>query len=478
MSQHAKWLKIIAINLLCCLLLAFLANRFFLELPSAFNKIVFFVIMAATGIVCGTSTAFYVRKMYIKPMVQIQEGLEYIRAKNEQGPFITIGGLNEMTELGSTLNNIFADFKNKEIELKESEKHYKYLSFYDTLTGLHNRAYFEYEMKRMSNNPHEFMPLSFISVDIDGHKIVNDTFGHNAGDKQLKFVAELLKTSIRKEDTLVRAGGDEFCIILPKVSHRVAQKRRTAILKAVEKHNSKNPFIPLSISVGVSTSENNHQNESIYDIYHRADDDMYYNKFNKSITEKGRVIDLFLSALLERDYVAQGHTERMENMAVNMAELLNISEKEKNILLLLAKLHDLGNIGIPDEILFKPSELNEEELTRVRTHVNIGYNIASRSHDLSHIAEYILYHHEWWNGSGYPTKIKGEEIPLVCRIVSILDAYDTMTNPRPYHIPKKKAEAIQELRKCAGTQFDPVLVGKFIEMISEENNILDSVSNN
>jgi diguanylate cyclase (GGDEF)-like protein len=424
--------------------------------------------MAAVGIIVGLVMNLYIEKMYSHPLRQIHEGIEYIRIKSEPGAFITITGLNDVAELGSSINKMLEELRNKQHELKESEKKYRYLSFFDTLTGLYNRSYFEYEMKRISRNIREVLPLSMISIDIDGHKIVNDTFGHQAGDKQLKFVAELLKTSIRKEDTLVRAGGDEFCILLPNMPNTVAQQRKNDILEAVENHNNKNPFIPLSVSVGVATSDQNNEYETVYDIYHRADDDMYYQKFNKDVHIKGRVIDFFLSALSERDYISQGHADRMALLAEEMAKRLDLGEKEKEDLILLAKLHDLGNIGIPDEILFKPGELTQEERNRVRTHVNIGYNIASRSGEVSHISGLILHHHEWWDGTGYPAKISGKDIPMDCRIISILDAYDTMTNPRYYNIPKTKEDALRELVRCSGTQFQPELVKTFLEVIENE----------
>jgi diguanylate cyclase (GGDEF)-like protein len=468
MFKKGNWLRITGITFICTLVIAGLSNRLFLKLPNVETKFSFYLTMAVVGIIVGLITNLYIYKMYIYPLRQIHEGIEYIRIKSEPGEFITLAGLNDVVELGYSINKMLEELRCKQHELKESEKKYKYLSFYDTLTGLYNRSYFEYEMKRISRNPREILPLSIISIDIDGHKIVNDTFGHQAGDKQLKFVAELLQTSIRKEDTLVRAGGDEFVILLPNVANAVAQQRKSDILEAIENHNGKNPFIPLSVSVGVATSDQDNKDETVYDIYHRADDDMYYQKFNKDVHIKGRVIDFFLSALSERDYISQGHADRMAFLAEKMATSLDMGDREKEDLVLLAKLHDLGNIGIPDEILFKPEELTQEERNRVRTHVNIGYNIASRSGEVSHIAGLILHHHEWWNGTGYPAKLKGKDIPIECRIISILDAYDTMTNPRYYNIPKTKEDALRELVRCSDTQFQPELVKAFLEVIENE----------
>lgn len=463
-------IRITTITTICMFVAAVLSNYLFLDLPSRLIEIYFFVTMTVIGIILGLIINLYNQNRYLNPIKQLQEGIEYIITKQDPEASIAINDLYYLTELGNSINRMLEVLKNEQNELKESEEKYKYLSFYDPLTGLYNRTYFEYEMKRISQSPRGFLPLSIISVDIDGHKIVNDTFGHQAGDRQLKYAAEVLKTSIRKEDTLVRAGGDEFCIILPNMPNSVAQQRKIDILDAVEQHNSKNPFIPLSVSVGVATNDYKNKDETVYDIYHRADDDMYYHKYNKDIYNTGRVTEFFLSALAERDYIAQGHADRLTVWAEKMSARLSLEEKTKSGLLLLAKLHDVGNIGIPEEILFKKGELTTEEKNKVRTHVNIGYSIASRSGEVSHIAELILHHHEWWNGKGYPSGLKETEIPLACRIISILDAYDTMTNERLHHMPMDKEDALKELARCSGTQFDPELIEIFID-INQEGNI-------
>lgn len=470
MISKSNWIKITIITTMCMLVAAVLSDYLFLDLPTRQMEIYFFVIMTVIGLILGLMMNIYNQKRYLNPIKQLQEGIEYIITKHEPGACVAINDLYDLTELGNAINRMLEELKNEQNELKESEEKYKYLSFYDQLTGLYNRSYFEYEMKRISQNPGGVLPLSIISVDIDGHKIVNDTFGHQAGDRQLKYAAEVLKTSIRKEDTLVRAGGDEFCIILPNMPNFVAQQRKIDILDAVEQHNSKNPFIPLSVSVGVATNDYNNKDETVYDIYHRADDDMYYHKYNKDIYNTGRVTEFFLSALAERDYIAQGHADRLTVWAEKMAARLSLEEKTKSDLLLLAKLHDVGNIGIPEEILFKQGELTPEEKNKVRTHVNIGYSIASRSGEVSHIAELILHHHEWWNGKGYPSRLKETDIPLACRIISILDAYDAMTNERLHHMPMGKEDALKELARCSGTQFDPELVKIFID-VNQEGNI-------
>jgi diguanylate cyclase (GGDEF)-like protein len=451
-------------------LAAILAVGFFLfgfeERPESIYMI---LSIAATGVLMGAVVIYSLDKTFLQPIAQLKEGVEFLRTKGGPDGCLNVTGKYELEELGRSINCLLEELADAQQELKKSEKRYRYLSFKDPLTGLYNRAFFDYEMKRINKNLEQYLPLSIISVDIDGHKIVNDTFGHTEGDRQIKYVADILANSIRRGDTLSRIGGDEFCIILPNVSQKVANQRRENIHKAVESHNSGNPFIPLSISVGVATLNSKGKRGSVYDLYHLADDDMYYHKYSKTESVKNRVIELLLSALSEKDYASHGHIKRMVKMAGEMADRLGLDEKMKNDLLLVASIHDLGKLGVPDEILFKAGKLSQNEMSKAKKHVRIGYNMAVRTNQLAHVAEYILHHHEWWDGSGYPSKMKGSEIPLICRILSVIDAYDIMTIPLPYRPAKSKEEAVEELKKCAGTQFEPAVVEKFIEMIEEGN---------
>ena len=420
----------------------------------------------STGAMLGVILIVCIKRMVLQPVAQLREGVEFIRIKKDAGCRVNVTGKAELEQLGITINNMLEDLETSQKELQDREMHYKHLSFNDTLTGLYNRNYFEYEMKRINRNINGLTPISILSIDIDGHKIVNDTFGHKAGDTQLKNTAEILRRSTRKGDSLVRVGGDEFCIILPQVPYKVALQRKEEILAQVEEHNTHNPLLPLSLSIGVATSEDGRTGD-IYDIYHQADDDMYYNKFNKVGEYDGRVIEVLTEALAERDFVAEGHIERLINLAERMAARLKLSKQQRKELILLCKLHDIGNLAVPDEILFKKSRLTATEQRKVRNHVKVGYNIASRSKELAPIAELILYHHEFWDGNGYPTNIKGDEIPLLCRVFTILDAYDVMTSTRPYRQAISKEEAFKELMRCAGKQFEPDLVEEFINIMKE-----------
>lgn len=350
--------------------------------------------------------------------------------------------------------------------MKNAEETIRRQAYTDSMTGVFNRTYFEEVMLRMYGMMSELKPLSIIAIDIDGLKITNDTFGHNIGDELLKEVAGIISKVFISDAVISRVGGDEFCIILPNTDYNTAQEKTEQIVKATEEVNGQNPVVPISMSVGVATScEEDH--DDIYNIYRRADDDMYRYKISQSSSEKSKVIDMLLSALSERDYVSQGHVERLAELCQLMGNALDLHDTQKRNLVLLSKVHDLGKIGIPDEILNKPGRLTAKEYERMKQHVKIGYNIASRSKELVTIAPLILHHHEHWNGGGYPDLLQGEAIPLECRILGVIDAFDAMTNDRPYHKGISKEDAIREIEKCSGKQFDPRISAKFIEIVSK-----------
>ena len=354
--------------------------------------------------------------------------------------------------------------KKMEKMLQEREEHYKYMSFHDDLTGLYNRAYFAQELVRLGKDFSRSMPITIISIDIDGLKLINDTLGHKAGDELLIMAAKIISMPFRKIDMIARIGGDEFCIILPSTDYQAALVKKAVIVKLIDKHNDEKPSTKMNMSIGVATSEGI-EGENIYDVYRRADENMYEYKVIHTDSPNSGVVDMLLTALSERDFMAQGHSKRLKDLAVMMADKMNLSDDERRNLILLAKMHDLGKVGIPDKILFKPRKLSEEEYEKMKEHVRIGNKIAARSKDLFFIANLILHHHEFWDGNGYPDGLKGEEIPLECRIFSIMDAYDAMISTRPYRDKISKKEAIAELRKHSGTQFEPRLVDEFVKLV-------------
>ncbi|KUO51210.1 MAG: hypothetical protein APF76_17125 [Desulfitibacter sp. BRH_c19] len=343
-------------------------------------------------------------------------------------------------------------------ERKRYEDNLKHISLHDSLTGLYNRVYFEEEIKKLDGARN--YPVSMISADLDGLKLINDTMGHDKGDKLLNAAARVLERSLRKADIIARIGGDEFSVILPNTEEEVADEIIGRIKREIEKYNLRNLKIPLSISLGVATTSG--PEKSLNEVLKSADDLMYKDKLYRSSSVRSQIVNSLLAALSERDYIADGHASRMLKLSHELGERVGLTTRQLIDLNLLAQVHDLGKVGIPDNILFKEARLTVKEWEIMQQHPEKGYRIAQSSPDLSVIADLILKHHEKWDGTGYPLGLKGEEIPIECRIMAIVDAFDAMTNNRPYRKAMSKADALMELEKQAGKQFDPHLVAEFI----------------
>ena len=341
-------------------------------------------------------------------------------------------------------------------ERKKAEEKIIYLSFHDGLTGLYNRAYFEEEINKLDTERQ--LPMSFIIGDINSLKIVNEGFGHLQGDRLIIKVAELLKALCRKEDVIARWGGDEFTILLPKTSREDTGEivnRIKNIAIATCKHE-----IPLSISLGHATKEK--VDQDFQDIIKEAEDNMYRHKLIESKSIYSSITSSLERTLYEKSLETREHAERLKRFSQDIGKAIQLADNVIDELSLISALHDIGKVAIPEEILTNGRKLTEEEWAIVKKHPIIGYNICKSNPQLEHIAEGVLGHHEWWDGNGYPDGLSGYNIPITSRIISIVDAYDVMISGRTYKKAVKKNEAIEELKRCSGTQFDPSLVDVFL----------------
>ncbi len=302
------------------------------------------------------------------------------------------------------------------------------------------------------------LPISVLMVDLNGLKLVNDTYGHSKGDEMLKNVAGGLKNSCRKEDFIARWGGDEFVILLPQTTAKKAE-----IISKRIKSNCQGVYageVPISLASGVAVKDNADTN--LAEVLKKAEDNMYKQKLAESKSTRSAVLNALLKTLEAKSYETEEHTLRMQKIAMEIGEKLQLTDSELSRLRLLITLHDIGKINISEEILTKEGELTAEEWEIMKKHPETGYRIARATEDFTHVADDILAHHEHWDGTGYPQGLKGDNIPLLARIVAVADAYDIMTSGRPYQKTLTQPEIAAELKRCAGIQFDPELVEIFL----------------
>jgi diguanylate cyclase (GGDEF)-like protein len=339
----------------------------------------------------------------------------------------------------------------------QSQEKMRELALQDGLTKLYNRRYFEDALFEYSGRVCD--SLSIILMDIDGLKIINDTLGHISGDQILISIAEILKSIFTQAVCVARVGGDEFGVLLSGSVQGKIELQLKKLDAAIKDYNHKHVPLSLSVSFGYSHIENDIADISI--MYREADNKMYQNKLLKERSNRNSIVKTLMKTLEAKDFITEGHAQRMEKLAERMGLALLLPQDRMDRLSLLAKFHDIGKVGIPDSILMKEGKLNDSEWEIMKSHSSIGKRIAEVSSELRDIAELILYHHERWDGAGYPLGLREDDIPVECRILSIVDTFDAMTNDRPYRKALPHETAIKEILRCSGTQFDRQLVELF-----------------
>ena len=339
----------------------------------------------------------------------------------------------------------------KKKEEKDQEVHY--LSYHDSLTTLANRTFLEEEMERVDRE--ECLPVSIIMLDLNGLKLVNDTFGHAAGDKVLKKAAELLKKTCREEDILARWGGDEFVVLLPGASQQAVRAISNRILNQCRK--TYQDRLPISVALGSATKISSNEDDLLA-FLKPAEDEMYDHKLSEGRSARNATLSALLKTLSEKSFENNDHFRRLDYICMHIAEKKDLPDSERERLHLLTNMHDIGMIDLPNGLFIKPDELSEKERIMVHKHPETGYRIARSTREFAHIAEGILNHHECWDGSGYPEGLAGRDIPLISRILTIADALEVMSSGRPYKKGMSIKEIVAEFKRCSGKQFDPELV--------------------
>jgi len=360
------------------------------------------------------------------------------------------------------------------------------LSITDELTKLYNRRHF-YEVLQLEidRTQRYGRPFTLAMLDLDGFKEYNDRFGHSNGDGVLKSLAVTLRSSLRKSDIAFRYGGDEFIIVLPATdaarARRIVDRIRSEWLQA-PKAESAILESPLGFSAGIAQFPDDAETGD--GLILLADAALYRSKRGGGykctlVSDLGVLpMDFSEGATLEqvyalaaavdgKDQFTYGHSKRVADMAELIGRRIGLEAKELSQVRSAALLHDIGKVGVPDAVIIKPDRLGGDEWRLMQTHASEGARIVGYVEELAPLVPMILHHHERYDGTGYPDGLAGEDIPLGARIISIVDAYDTMTTPRPYRDVLSPQEASKELRSSAGTQFDPELVGVFCRAIDK-----------
>jgi len=328
----------------------------------------------------------------------------------------------------------------------------------DALTALPNRRALMHDLETQLAAAREEQPLILGLFDLNGFKQYNDTFGHPAGDALLSRVGDRLKRSLEGSATAYRMGGDEFCVLAEADASGGAAIARRAASALSEKGEA----FTIDCCYGVANLPKDAASPS--EALRLADQRMYERKAGR-VSASRQTTDVLLKALSERSPGLSEHINEVAQLSAALATSLGLPEAEVKRIELAAELHDIGKVAIPETILNKPGPLDEEEWAFIRRHTEIGERIVTAAPSLAHTSKLVRSHHERYDGSGYPDHLAGEDLPFGARVIAVCDAFGAMTSQRPYSDAISVAEALAELRRCSGSDFDPTVVRAFCELV-------------
>ncbi|MBC3899861.1 diguanylate cyclase [Acetobacterium malicum] len=412
---------------------------------------------------------FLVNRYFLKRIEKLITFTKEVGLKRDTTLSIKMDGKDELKTLAVSINQMLREIdqanqniKSNITKRKVNEEEIRFLSYSDPLTRLKNRDYMkmQFEVLGQQQESHYFI----IMCDINGLKLTNDAFGHQEGDQMLIAVSNVLRRMCRPIDMISRWPGDEFVIVLKDINQEGVCRLIRDITDEIEKIRD----FHLNISVAMGYAESNEELKSPEEVLNLAENRMYRNKLMESTSSRNATIRSLARTLHEKSTETEAHTMRISQLSKALGSHLKLRKDQLDELELLSLLHDIGKIGIPEYILNKPAKLNNEEWEIIKTHPEIGYRIAKSTPVLEHIAEYILAHHEKFDGTGYPNGLKGKEIPYLGRMINVVDSFDVMTHSRSYKKASDLSYAISELKACSGTQFDPEIASAFLKMIEDE----------
>jgi len=333
-----------------------------------------------------------------------------------------------------------------------------HMSYHDSLTGLKNRRFYQEEIERLGQL--KSYKETFVLLDINGLKVMNDAFGHGVGDLLLTRVTAIIQKKLPDKSEFMRIGGDEFLIIFYELGENEVNRLVDDIDRELK--NSEINGINFSVSFGV---QGHSPRETIIDTIRGAEKRMYTKKLSEVTSSRHETIRAILNTLHVKSQREESHSARVALICEKIGEALHLRREEIELLTTMANLHDIGKIAVDQAILDKPGPLTDREWSEIKKHPETGYHILLVSPEYAEIAEDILSHHARYDGKGYPRGLKGSDIPLRARIISVADSYDAMTSARPYRPPLGLEEAYREIERNAGTQFDPQIAAVFLNLL-------------
>lgn len=335
-------------------------------------------------------------------------------------------------------------------------------TLYDALTGFYNKQSYLTQVPQW--NASRYWPVALAVCNVNGLRNINEQFGTAYGDRVMKQLAHFVRIHIGEETFAAKVDNGDILVVMEGKTHEDAADVFEKIKRDVEAFFGEED--PVHIEYGIAVKER--ADVTMERVLSDARTSMQNKKMLRDNSASSSLVDSLKQTLSESDYETEEHVERTRDMAARLGARMNLSDSDIGKLELLAVLHDIGKVAIPHHVLVKKGKLNDEEFKIMQQHTVKGYRIAKSSPELGDIAECILSHHEKWDGTGYPNRLKGEEIPLLARIISAVDSHDVMVHNRPYHQAMPEEDAIRELRRCAGTQFDPHIVSVFTALLEEE----------
>jgi diguanylate cyclase (GGDEF)-like protein/PAS domain S-box-containing protein len=341
-------------------------------------------------------------------------------------------------------------------ETKRAQEHIRYLNYHDTITGLYNRAAFEAELEKTDKD--ENLPLSIIYGDVNGLKLLNDMLGHHKGDELLRKTAEVIRKVCRNNDIISRVGGDEFVVLLSNTDLETANK----IVREIKAEISLENIGGIRGSISIGTAVKTESDQDIWSILKNAEEAMYTAKTMESRHVSSSMLKDIMDTLSRKSPKERLHRINVSRLSEEIASNMKLSENEVRRAKFAGFYHDIGKITLNERVLNKEGKLNEVESEEYKRHPLIGYRILNLFNETLDIAEAVFYHHERWDGKGYPKGLEGDEIPIAARIVAVAEAYDSMRNMKGSNGATHE-EALEAIRAQAGRKYDPIVVANLFK---------------